>query len=212
MSGVFITFEGVEGAGKSTLISSIRQRLDSLAVDYLATREPGGNETGERIRDLLLHRRELHICARTELLLMFASRAQLLEQDIMPALAANRLVISDRFTDASYAYQGGGRELGFASVAAIEQLVHPDLQPDLTLFLDLPVATGIARKHDQQRDRIESEAMAFFERVRQGYLRRIEADPQRFLLLDAAQPAEQVATRAWHAISKLITARGMLPL
>ena len=212
MSGVFITFEGVEGAGKSTLISSIRQRLDSLAVDYLATREPGGNETGERIRDLLLHRRELHICATSELLLMFASRAQLLEQVIMPALAASRLVISDRFTDASYAYQGAGRELGFAAVAAIEQLVHPDLQPDLTLFLDLPVATGIARKHDQQPDRIESEALAFFERVRQGYLRRIDTDPQRFLLLDAAQPAEQVARLAWAAISRLLTARGMLPL
>ncbi len=211
MSGVFITFEGVEGAGKSTLISSIRQRLDGLAVDYLATREPGGNATGERIRDLLLHRRELHICAKSELLLMFASRAQLLEQDIMPALAINRVVISDRFTDASYAYQGAGRELGFAAVATIEQLVHPDLQPDLTLFLDLPVATGIARKRNQQADRIESEALAFFERVRQGYVRRIEADPQRFLLLDAEQPAEQVATRAWDAISKLLTARGILP-
>jgi dTMP kinase len=210
MSGVFITFEGVEGAGKSTLISSIREQLDRHAVDYLATREPGGNATCERIRDLLLHRRELHISSTAELLLMFASRAHLLDQDIRPALNAGRLVISDRFTDASYAYQGAGRELGFASVAAIEQVVHPDLQPDLTLFLDLPVADGIARKQHQQQDRIESEALAFFERVRAGYLRRIEQQPQRFLLLDASRPAADVAAAAWMGMRQLLSARGML--
>ena len=210
MSGLFITFEGVEGAGKSTLINSIRQRLDASGVDYLATREPGGNPICERIRDLLLHRRELHITASAELLLMFASRAQLLEQDIRPTLAAGGLVISDRFTDASYAYQGAGRELGFAKVAAIEQVVHPDLQPDLTLFLDLPVATGMARKQDQQRDRIESEALAFFERVRAGYQRRMEQQPERFLLLDASSPASEVAAVAWSAVRALLIARGML--
>lgn len=210
MSGLFITFEGVEGAGKSTLIQSIRAQLDALAVDYLATREPGGNATSERIRDLLLHSRELHISATAELLLMFAARAQLLEQDIRPALAVGRVVISDRFTDASYAYQGAGRELGFASVAALEQLVHPDLQPDLTLFLDLPVAIGMARKQGQQQDRIEREALAFFERVRAGYQRRIEQQPQRFLLLDASQSASDVAAVAWSAIHKLLIERGNL--
>ncbi|GAB4119073.1 MAG: dTMP kinase [Wenzhouxiangellaceae bacterium] len=210
MNGVFISFEGVEGAGKSTLIGSIRQQLDASAIDYLATREPGGNPTCERIRELLLHRRELHISATAELLLMFASRAHLLEQDIRPALASGRLVLSDRFTDASYAYQGAGRELGFASVAAIERVVHPDLQPDLTLFLDLPVAAGIARKRHQQPDRIERETLAFFERVRDGYLRRIEQQPQRFLCLDASQPAAAVAAAAWSGIRQLLQSRGLL--
>lgn len=204
LPGLFITFEGVEGAGKSTLIAAVRRCLDEQGVDYLATREPGGNPTCERIRELLLHRHELHIAATAELLLMFASRAQLLEQDVLPALAAGRLVLSDRFTDASYAYQGAGRELGFEQVAALEQIVHPHLQPDLTLFLDLPVALGMARKTDQQPDRIEAEALAFFERVRAGYQRRIEQQPQRFMLLDASLPAHQVASQACARIADLL--------
>jgi dTMP kinase len=206
MRGRFITFEGVEGAGKSTLIAALREALDARGLEYLATREPGGEPASERMRELLLHRHELAITPVAEMLLMFAARANLLTHVVRPALAAGTLVLCDRFTDATYAYQGAGRELGFDAVAAVERVVHPDLQPDCTVLLDLPVAEGLARKQADTPDRIEQERLAFFERVREGYRRRVRACPARFLVLDARQPPAELAERA---LARVLAELGM---
>lgn len=187
MSGLFITIEGGEGAGKSTQIANARAWLDARGHDVLVTREPGGTTLGERIRDVLLDVQHRQLDARTELLLMFAARNQLLAERIRPALAAGRTVLCDRFTDATWAYQGGGRGLPDEAIAALERLVHEDLQPDLTLLLDLDPAVGRARiaTRRESEDRIEREDAAFFQRVRDAYLRRARAHPERFAVIDA---------------------------
>lgn len=201
-AGLFITLEGGEGAGKSTLQRHIKAWLEQSGIAYITTREPGGTKLAEHVRSLLLHQNESPICAQAELLLMFAARAQNLQETIRPALAAGKLVLCDRFTDASFAYQGGGRELGAEAVARLEAVVHPDLQPDLTLLLDIPVDQGLARKRDDKPDRIESEQIAFFQRVREAYLQRAEQFPQRITVIDAMQSQQQVAEQAITAIKK----------
>ncbi len=185
MSGKFITLEGGEASGKSTNLKFIAAWLQARNIPYVLTHEPGGTPFAESIRQLLLQKQEERVSADTELLLMFASRAQHLAQVILPALSAGKWVICSRFTDSTYAYQGGGRGLSMAKIAALEQLVQGDLQPDLTILLDVPVA--IAQQRAQQRgelDRIEKENLAFFERVRQVYLDRAQAFPKRFRVLD----------------------------
>jgi len=203
-TGLFITLEGNEGAGKSTLSQHIISWLVEADIDFISTREPGGTLLAEQVRNLLLHQQQWPIAPQTELLLMFAARAQNLQETIRPALAAGQLVLCDRFTDASYAYQGGGRELGADAVAQLEAVVHPDLQPDLTLLLDLPVSTGMARKQADQPDRIENEHTAFFQRVRDAYLQRAKADPARVKVINAEQSKDKVAEMAVSYINKLI--------
>nr|WP_298109446.1 dTMP kinase [uncultured Pseudomonas sp.] len=193
MSGLFITLEGPEGAGKSTNRDYLAACLGELGIEVLLTREPGGTPLAERIRELLLAPSDEPMAADTELLLVFAARAQHLAQVIRPALARGCVVLCDRFTDATYAYQGGGRGLSQARIATLENFVQGELRPDLTLVFDLPVEIGLARAAARgQLDRFEREARSFFEAVRQTYLQRAAAEPQRYRIVDAAQPLEQV--------------------
>ncbi|MFJ4391821.1 dTMP kinase [Pseudomonas soli] len=193
MSGLFITLEGPEGAGKSTNREYLAARLREQGVDVVMTREPGGTPLAERIRELLLAPSEERMAVDTELLLMFAARAQHLAEVIRPALARDAVVLCDRFTDATYAYQGGGRGLSVERIAILESFVQGELRPDLTLVFDLPVEVGLARAAARGRlDRFEQEGQAFFEAVRQAYLQRAGQQPQRYRLLDAAQPLSAV--------------------
>lgn len=190
--GLFLSLEGVEGVGKSTNMAFLVDYLQRHGIEAVQTREPGGTETGERIRDVLLDP-NLHMTDESELLLMFASRRELVQRVIAPALAEGRWVVADRFTDASFAYQGGGRQLGFERVNQLSDWLVGDLKPDRTLFLDLPVEVGLARLQTRSaRDRIEQEETVFFEAVRAAYLRRVDEDPDRFAVIDASQPLPDV--------------------
>ncbi|MDE1166369.1 MAG: dTMP kinase [Pseudomonas sp.] len=193
MSGLFITLEGPEGAGKSTNRDYLAAQLRALGMDIVLTREPGGTPLAERIRELLLAPSEEAMNADTELLLVFAARAQHLAEVIRPALARGAVVLCDRFTDATYAYQGGGRGLSVARIATLEQFVQGDLHPQLTLVFDLPVEVGLARASARGRlDRFEQEGRAFFDAVRSTYLARAQANPARYRLIDAALPLAEV--------------------
>ncbi len=187
MTGLFITLEGPEGAGKSTNREYLAERLRAAGLDVVLTREPGGTPLAERIRELLLAPSDEAMHADTELLLVFAARAQHLSEVIRPTLARGAVVLCDRFTDATYAYQGGGRGLSQARIASLESFVQGDLRPDLTLVFDLPVEVGLARATARGRlDRFEQEGRAFFEAVRNTYLQRALAAPERYTLVNAA--------------------------
>lgn len=191
--GKFITLEGGEGVGKSTNIAYVETLLREQGIDFITTREPGGTPLAEDVRALLLAQRDEALHADTELLLVFAARAQHLAEKIRPALARGSWVLCDRFTDATWAYQGGGRQLDSDVIAQLETLVHADLQPDMTLLLDLAPALGIERARSRAAlDRFESEDLAFFERVRAHYLARADAQSGRFRLIDAGQELAQV--------------------
>ncbi len=193
MTGLFITLEGPEGAGKSTNREYLAARLRAEGIDVVLTREPGGTPLAERIRDLLLAPSDESMHADTELLLVFAARAQHLAQVIRPALARGAIVLCDRFTDATYAYQGGGRGLSHERIATLEDFVQGQLRPDLTLVFDLPVEIGLARASARgQLDRFEQEGRAFFEAVRDTYLNRAKAAPGRYRLVDAALSLSEV--------------------
>ncbi|WP_027910514.1 dTMP kinase [Pseudomonas sp. URMO17WK12:I4] len=193
MSGLFITLEGPEGAGKSTNREYLAARLREQGIDVLLTREPGGTPLAERVRELLLAPSDEPMAKDTELLLVFAARAQHLAQVIVPALERGAVVLCDRFTDATYAYQGGGRGLDVARIAQLETFVQGALRPDLTLVFDLPVEVGLSRAAARGRlDRFEQEGRSFFEAVRATYLQRAEAAPARYRILDAAQTLEAV--------------------
>lgn len=199
--GRFITIEGVEGVGKSTNLALIDKLIQERGYDVIVTREPGGTPTGERVREILLDKEEQQMTAMTELLLMFAARRQHVDQVIEPALARGAWVISDRFTDSSYAYQGGGRELGADTVAGLERFVLGDFNPDLTIVLDLDVETGLKRATTTtEADRFESEQKEFFERVRQAFLTRAAGD--RYRVVDTAQSIDAVQAE----ISQIIEA------
>ncbi|MBD1588883.1 dTMP kinase [Pseudomonas typographi] len=193
MNGLFITLEGPEGAGKTTNREYLAARLREAGLAVVLTREPGGTALAERIRELLLATASEPMSIDTELLLMFAARAQHLQQVIRPALSRGDVVLCDRFTDATYAYQGGGRGIAPARIATLEQFVQGELRPDLTLLFDLPVETGLARAAARgQLDRFEREGRAFFEAVRQAYLDRAAASPVRYRIIDAGRPLPQV--------------------
>jgi dTMP kinase len=194
MRGRLICLEGGEGAGKTTALNVVRDWLGERGREAVTTREPGGTPAAERIRDVLLDPDTGHLDPVTELLLMFAARRENVVDVIEPALAAGRDVICDRFTDASHAYQGGGRGLGSAPVDRLAELVHPGLQPDLVLVLDVPVEVGLQRIRRRRGgpDRIEGSQVAFLERVRKAYLERAAADPDRFRVIDAGQPLARV--------------------
>lgn len=203
-TGRFITVEGIEGVGKTTNLEFIHQQLLSRGLDVVRTREPGGTPLAESIRELLLAPRNEPVAELAELLLMFAARAQHIEQCIRPALQRGAWVLCDRFTDATYAYQGGGRGLDQSRIAQLETLVQGGLRPDLTILLDLPARQGMARARARSMpDRFESEAEVFFERVRDSYLQRAAAEPQRFAVIDAAPPLEQVQQAVGQALARL---------
>jgi dTMP kinase len=203
--GLFITLEGGEGAGKSTVLAAMRAALEAAGVRYLATREPGGTPLGEALRALVLDPRHASTCAEAELLMMFASRAQLVREVVRPALDAGRWVVSDRFTDASFAYQGGGRGLPEAVIAELERWSIGGLKPDRTFLLDVPVTVGLGRidRRAGGRDRMEAQDEAFFERVRAVYRARAAAEPSRFVVVDATQPADAVAAVVSDALAAL---------
>ena len=204
--GKMISIEGVEGVGKSTLIPLLAQKVEAKGFSVVTTREPGGTEVGERIRDLLLHEHDPNIAPVTELSLMFAARAQHLEEVIKPALNAGHWVICDRFTDSTYAYQGGGRQLDQTLIESIEVATINAFQPDHTLLLDLDVELGLARAAQiGAKDRFESENVAFFERVRSAYFERANQF-ERVHVISAAPPLSEVSqsVSAWihHIVSK----------
>lgn len=193
MRGLFITLEGPEGAGKTTNRAYLAEQLQAQGFAVALTREPGGTALAEQIRAILLAPHDEVMAVDTELLLMFAARAQHLSQVILPALAEGKIVICDRFTDATYAYQGGGRGLDCSRIALLEQFVQGDLRPEITLLFDLPVADGMARAVARGKlDRFEQEQHDFFEKVRQAYLQRASDDPERFRLVNAQQTLPEV--------------------
>ena len=201
----FITLEGVEGAGKSTVARALQSALQQRGAEVLLTREPGGTPVAESLREILLRRGAEHINAAAETLLMFAARAVHLDNAIRPALAAGQWVICDRYTDASYAYQGAARGVDSSLIDRLAATVHADLWPARTLLLDLPVATGLQRARRRGgADRFEAQQQEFFERVRSAYLARAAADPARIRVIDA-QPAEaEVSASALAAIADLL--------
>ena len=204
MQGTFITIEGGEGAGKSTMMERVAGWLEQRDMTVVQTREPGGTELAELIRDILLDRQHDSLSSQAELLLMFAARAQHLHEVIRPALTRGDAVLCDRFTDATWAYQGGGRQLAASDIATLENLVHGDLQPDLTLLLDLPVEQGMRRAaRRSESDRFEMESLQFFGRVRDAYLDRARQHAGRFAVIDAALDE----TRVWTQIESALNAR-----
>jgi dTMP kinase len=206
--GAFITIEGIEGAGKSTCMQVVAEQIDAQGIALLQTREPGGTELGEDLRELLLGHRHTGMADDTELLLMFAARAEHIQRKILPALQAGHWVLCDRFTDATYAYQGAGRGIPVQRIEVLENWVQGALRPDLTIVMDLPVAQGLERAGKRSApDRFESEALAFFERVRQGYLDIAQRDPQRVRVVDASRDLEQVSRSIHRLIGDFIQAR-----
>lgn len=191
--GKFITLEGSEGAGKSTAMQAVQEWVQQSGIEFVVTREPGGTPLAEKIRDLLLDKNHTVICDDTELLLMFAARAQHLDELIIPSLARGQWILCDRFTDATYAYQGGGRGIPHERIAQLEQWVQGEIRPDLTLLLDLPVEQGLARAGERgDLDRFEQEKISFFERVRTAYLDRANQFPDQYRIIDSSQGIEEV--------------------
>lgn len=191
--GKFITIEGGEGVGKSTNIEFIKGLLEAKGIDCIVTREPGGTPLAEEIREVLIQNREENVVSETELLLMFAARAQHLHQKILPALEQGKWVISDRFTDATYAYQSGGRGVPAEKVSLLENFVQGELRPDMTLLLDAPIEVGMERARNRGKlDRFEEEQATFFNKVRDNYLERAQAESERFKVVDAQLSLEDV--------------------
>jgi len=205
-TGKFITIEGGEGAGKSTNIPFIESYLRDRGIELVFTREPGGTPLSERIREILLDKNEAAMAGDTELLLMFAARAQHLEQLIRPSLQEGKWVVCDRFTDATYAYQGGGRGIAIDRIAQLENWVQGDLRPDLTIIFDLPVEVGIQRAGNRSTpDRFEQENLDFFNRVRQCYLDRASASPDRYAVIDASPDLQTVQASIKSVLDKLLS-------
>ncbi len=203
--GKFITVEGSEGAGKSTNIRYIQDYLKQKRIPFILTREPGGTPVAEKIRDLLLDKANTSLCDDAELLLMFAARAQHLNELIIPALEEGKWVISDRFTDASYAYQGGGRGLSWQKIAQLEQWVQGDLRPDATILLDIPVDKGMERVRQRgETDRFEQEQLSFFNRIRDTYLKLARDNPDRFHIVNTL-PAIDVVHKQLRQIMDLLS-------
>ncbi len=203
--GKFITVEGIEGAGKSTCLAVIAEQLTQHGITVDQTREPGGTLLGEALRELLLGHQQSNMAADAELLMLFAARAEHIQHRIRPALSAGDWVLSDRFTDASYAYQGAGRGLDLARIAVLADWVQQDIKPDLTLLLDIPVKEGLQRaKQRSAPDRFETETLAFFEKVRAGYLQLAKQQPERIVVIDASQPLDQVQAAIHPVINRYL--------
>jgi dTMP kinase len=207
MRGKFITMEGGEGGGKSTMMERVARWLEDSGHSVVRTREPGGTELAEKLREVLLDRKNSSLSGQAELLLLFAARSQHLDELIRPSLHRGDWVLCDRFTDATWAYQGGGRGLPLEDIETLETLVHGDLQPDLTVLLDLPVEQGMERAGKRSlADRFEQESMAFFQRVRAAYLERAARSPERFVVIDASGDQDSVWGQIASALNDRLTA------
>ena len=207
MDGKFITLEGIDGVGKSTQMGRVQRLLADAGVSAILTREPGGTPLAEEVRALLLAKRTEPVASMTELLLIFAARSQHLQQVILPALQAGTWVVCERFTDATYAYQGGGRQLGEAAVALLEELVQGELQPHLTIYIDVEAKTAASRMSGRIGDRFESERTAFFTRVRAAYLARARRQ-ERILVIDGAKTEDEVSAAIAAALRPLLPTGG----
>ncbi|GAX08623.1 thymidylate kinase [Secundilactobacillus silagincola] len=204
MAGLFISFEGPDGAGKTTVLSAIAEQLDTAnRTDILVTREPGGNQISEAIRKIILDPQNTQMDVRTEALLYAASRRQLIQETIRPALGAGKVVLCDRFVDSSVAYQGAGRQIGEEAVYQMNQFATEGLTPDLTIYVDVPSEVGLARikAHRQNVDRLDAEALSFHKRVRAAYLRLAKKFPERIITVDATQPVADVISQAMTLIT-----------
>ncbi|MGH1470214.1 MAG: dTMP kinase [Cellvibrionaceae bacterium] len=205
MRGKFVTLEGSEGVGKSSNLKFIKEYLLAQGLEVITTREPGGTPLAETIRDIVLSPRDEKMCDLTELLLIFAARAQHLAQVVLPALDRGAWVLSDRFTDATYAYQGYARGLSLDVISQLENLVQQELRPDLTIILDVDVALGLQRAMDRgSLDRIESEKIDFFERVRKGYLALASRNPDRYRIVDATPSLSAVQSSIEKQLSQFV--------
>lgn len=204
--GLFITLEGIEGVGKSTNLQFLQSYLEQQGIHLLVTREPGGTEIAEAIRQVLLTPYQEQMAIETELLLVFAARAQHIQHVILPALTQGQWVLCDRFTDASYAYQGYGRGIPLERIAFLEKWIQKSLRPDLTLLLDAPLEIALkrAKRRKGAPDRIEAETHEFFAKIRQGYLERANANPERYSIINAAQPREAVRRQLRKIMQELI--------
>jgi len=211
--GRFITLEGIEGSGKSSLARWLAEQLSQRGLTLRLTREPGGTPLAERVREVVLARGEEPVPAAAELLLMFAARSIHVDNLIRPALARGEWLICDRFTDASRAYQGSGRGMAAHTIEALATVAHPGLQPDLTLLLDVEPALGLqrARGRGEGGDRFEDETLAFFARVRQGYLDLATREPQRWRVIDASQPQQDVQAQALQQVLQALAPAGIPP-
>ena len=207
MDGKFITLEGIDGVGKSTQMGRVQRLLADAGVSAILTREPGGTPLAEEVRALLLAKRTEPVASMAELLLIFAARSQHLQQVILPALQAGTWVVCERFTDATYAYQGGGRQLGEAAVALLEELVQGELQPHLTIYIDVEAKTAASRMSGRIGDRFESERTAFFTRVRAAYLARARRQ-ERILVIDGAKAEDEVSAAIAAALRPLLPTGG----
>ena len=209
MTGLFITFEGGEGCGKSTQIAALKARLEAMGKTVVQTREPGGTALGESVRSLLQHDDAGQgMSPEAELLLFAASRAQHVRELIAPAIAQGQIVLCDRFLDSTTVYQGVARAIDSKKVDTINQFAIGDTTPDLTILIDLPPEIGLARVHarsDGQLDRMENEAIEFFQAVRQGYLDLAKSEPKRFLVLDGSQTVEELETQIWQRVGATLT-------
>ena len=205
LKGRFITVEGTEGVGKSTNMAFIESWLKKSGKELIITREPGGTQLGEKLRNVLLDAKEQSMCDDTELLLMFAARAQHLQEVILPALEAGKWVLCDRFTDSTYAYQGGGRGIDMSRIAQLEQWVQGDRRPDMTIILDLPVDIGLERAGKRSApDRFELEKHDFFNKVRNTYLSRVKENPERYQVIDASPSVEAVQQAIQSVLEKMV--------
>ena len=209
MTGLFITFEGGEGCGKSTQIAALKARLEAMGKTVVQTREPGGTALGESVRSLLQHDDAGQgMSPEAELLLFAASRAQHVRELIAPAIAQGQIVLCDRFLDSTTVYQGVARAIDSKKVDTINQFAIGDTKPDLTILIDLPPEIGLARVHarsDGQLDRMENEAIEFFQAVRQGYLDLAKSEPKRFLVLDGSQTVDELETQIWQRVGATLT-------
>jgi dTMP kinase len=210
MRGVLITFEGVEGSGKSTQAQRLAQRLAALDVPCLVSREPGGTEIGEAVRAILLDPQHNEMHGLTELFLYLASRNQLVREKLLPALVTGKVVILDRFADSSAAYQGSGRKLGGKLVARLNKLATADLKPNLTVLVDVPVKVGQGRKASGVLDRLERERVEFHERVRDGYLQLARRAPGRFKIFDGTLPPDELERLVFCHVEELLKRKGVL--
>jgi len=204
MRGAFISLEGIEGVGKSTNVAFAADAVGRAGYEVVTTREPGGTELGERVRDWILNGNHGTLSPEIEVLLMFAARARHLDEVIRPALAAGRWIVCDRFTDATFAYQGGGRGASRSLLEALETEIQKGLRPDLTLLLDAPLEVGTSRIHDRTPDHFEREQRPFFERVRSAYLSLAERYPERMKVVDAALPLAQVQQQIGTHVGALV--------
>lgn len=210
MRGVLVTFEGVEGSGKSTQAERLANRLTTLGVHSLFSREPGGTEIGEAVREVLLDPKHRGMHGLTELFLYLASRNQLVREKVLPAIAAGSVVVLDRYADSSTAYQGTGRELGQKPVARLNKLATAALKPDLTVLVDVPVGVGQERKGASTLDRVEQERVEFHERVREGYLQIARRAPGRFKVVDGLLPADDLERAVFRHVEELLKRKGIL--